>query len=127
ILLPDAFLSIAEETGVIAEIGKWAMRQACEQVMRWLRQGLPAMRLSVNCSPRQFQKRGFIKTVAPILNGCGLPPTRLELEIPESMLAQPEVTHQLAALRQLGVRITIDNYGTGTTALADLKQFEIDG
>ncbi|MGV3653496.1 MAG: sensor domain-containing protein, partial [Noviherbaspirillum sp.] len=126
-ILPDDFLGIAEETGVIVEIGKWALRNACEQARHWLEQGLPKMRISINCSARQFSGTAFVKTVAPILEDTGLSPSCLELEIPESMLARPEVKDQLAALRHLGVRITIDNYGTGTTALADLKQFEIDG
>jgi diguanylate cyclase (GGDEF)-like protein/PAS domain S-box-containing protein len=127
-VLPNEFLDVAEETGIIVEIGEWALRQACGQVKQWQDQGLTGLRISVNCSARQFSDPQFVKRIRPILLETGLSSSCLELEITESMLARhAEIKEQLAELRALGVRITIDNYGTGTTALIDLKEFEVDG
>jgi diguanylate cyclase (GGDEF)-like protein/PAS domain S-box-containing protein len=127
-VLPNEFLDVAEETGIIVEIGEWALRQACGQVKQWQDQGLTDLRISVNCSARQFSDPQFVRRIRPILLETGLSSSCLELEITESMLAQhAEIKEQLAELRALGVRITIDNYGTGTTALIDLKEFEVDG
>jgi diguanylate cyclase (GGDEF)-like protein/PAS domain S-box-containing protein len=127
LVLPSDFLEVAEENGTIVEIGKWALRKACHQLKQWQNQGMPELRMSVNCSARQFIDPEFVKMVGPILDETGLAGSFLELEIAESMLARPEIKDQLVALRALGVRITIDNYGTGATALTDLKQLEVDG
>jgi diguanylate cyclase (GGDEF)-like protein len=127
VMLPAEFLAVAEESGIIVEIGEWALRQACWQVRKWQGQGLTDLRISVNCSARQFRDPRFVKLVRPILQESGLKASCLELEITESMLAQhPEIKRQLTELRAFGVRVTIDNYGTGTTALIDLKEFEVD-
>lgn len=127
VMLPAEFLAVAEESGIIVEIGEWALRQACRQVRKWQSQGLTDLRISVNCSARQFRDPRFVKSIQPILRESGLKESCLELEITESMLAQhPEVKQQLTELRTFGVRVTIDNYGTGTTALIDLKEFEVD-
>jgi diguanylate cyclase (GGDEF)-like protein/PAS domain S-box-containing protein len=127
VMLPNDFLKVAEESGIIVEIGEWALRQACRQVKRWQEMGLSDLRLSVNCSVRQFNDPRFMARVDPILHDSGFASDCLELEISESMLAQnPEIKRQLAQLRALGVRIAIDNFGTGSTALADLKDLEID-
>jgi diguanylate cyclase (GGDEF)-like protein/PAS domain S-box-containing protein len=126
-VLPNDFLAIAEESGIIVEIGDWALREACRQVKRWQEQGLGDLRISVNCSARQFSNPEFVKMIRPILDETGLAASCLELEVAESMFAQhPGIKEQLAELREIGVRIAIDNYGTGTTALIDLKEFEID-
>lgn len=127
LVLPAEFLAVAEETGVIVEIGEWALKQACMQVKRWQGQGMPDLRISVNCSARQFSDPRFVALIPSILEEVGLDHAYLELEISESMLAQrPEIKIQLAQLRALGVRITIDNFGTGNTALLDLKDLEVD-
>lgn len=126
-MLPIDFLKIAEETGVIVEIGEWALRQACEQVHKWQRQGLSDLRISVNCSARQFSDPRFVAMIPSVLESVGLAPSYLELEISESMLAErPEIKEQLSTLRALGVRITIDNFGTGNTALMEFVDFEVD-
>lgn len=126
-VLPNDFLLVAEETGLIIEIGKWTLRQACEQVKKWQSQGLSELRVSFNCSARQFGDPEFVKQIRPILEETGLDPCFLELEINESMLAEhPEIKEQLSMLRSHGVRVTIDNYGTGTTSLIDLKEFAVD-
>lgn len=127
LMLPEDFLDIAEETGMIIEIGAWALRQACMQVKVWQGQGMPDLRISLNCSARQFGDPQFMQTIGPVLEECGVAPSSLELEITESMLAQhPEIKEALVQLRATGVRITIDNYGTGIGALLDLKEFEVD-
>lgn len=126
-VLPADFLDIAEQTGLIVEIGEWALREAGHQVRRWQNQGLSDLRLSVNCSARQFNDPTFVKRVPSILGDVGISPGSLEIEVPESMLAQhPEIKERLAELRALGIRLTIDNFGTGATALIDLKDVGID-
>jgi diguanylate cyclase (GGDEF)-like protein/PAS domain S-box-containing protein len=127
-VLPDDFLDVAEDTGLIVEIGEWALREACAQARAWQEHGISHLRISVNCSARQFGDPEFVKRIGPILRETELASSSLELEISQSMIAaHPEIKPQLAELRSLGVRITIDNYGTGSTALIDLKDFEIDG
>jgi diguanylate cyclase (GGDEF)-like protein/PAS domain S-box-containing protein len=127
LLPPRDFLGIAEESGVIVEIGVWALREACMQVRKWQKQGLPELRISVNCSERQFGDPEFVAMVPRVLEEAGLTASSLELEVPEALLAQrPEIKVQLAALRSLGIRITIDNFGTGNTALKELQGLEVD-
>jgi diguanylate cyclase (GGDEF)-like protein/PAS domain S-box-containing protein len=127
LVLPNEFLEMAEETGVIVEIGEWALRQACQQVKKWQAQGLSDLRISVNCSARQFSDPKFVATIPSILDDVGLAPACLELEVSESMLARrPEIKDQLSELRALGIRVTIDQFGTGNTALVELKDFEVD-
>ncbi|WP_158590487.1 sensor domain-containing protein [Noviherbaspirillum cavernae] len=127
VVLPRDFLAVAEETGIIVDIGEWAMRQACRQVRKWQTRGMEDLRVSFNCSARQFGDPQFVRMILPILEETGLDASSLELEVTESMLAMhPEIKEPLAQLRESGVRIAIDNYGTGTTALIDLKEFEVD-
>jgi len=126
-VLPSEFLEITEQTGMIVEIGEWALREAAHQVRRWQGQGMSELRLSVNCSARQFSDPKFVTMIPSILKDAGITPASLELEVPESMLAQhPEIKEQLSDLRALGIRLTIDNFGTGATALMDFKDFEVD-
>ena len=126
-VLPNEFLDIVEQSGLIVEIGEWALREAAHQVRRWQAQGMRDLRLSVNCSARQFSDPKFVTMIPSILKDAGISPGSLELEVPEALLAQhPEIKEQLSDLRALGIRLTIDNFGTGATALMDLKDFEID-
>ena len=126
-VLPGEFLDIVEQNGLIVEIGEWALRQAARQVRRWQAQGMGHLRLSVNCSARQFNDPKFVAAIPHILSAAGISPDTLELEVPESMLARhPEIKAQLSELRAQGIRLTIDNFGTGATALIDLKEFEVD-
>ena len=127
LVLPNDFLDVAEESGLIVEIGEWALREACRQVKKWQDWGLSDLRLSLNCSARQFSDPGFVEAILPVMEQTGMDANCLELEVAESMLVQhPQVKRQLAALRHTGVRITIDNYGTGAASLIDFKEFEID-
>lgn len=127
LVLPSEFLNIAEESGMIVQIGEWAMSQACGQLRKWQAQGLAELRLSLNCTARQFNDPKFVDRIPAILHDAGMAPSSLELEIPEAMLARhPEIKERLAMLRALGIRLTIDNFGTGSTAPIDFKEFEID-
>jgi diguanylate cyclase (GGDEF)-like protein/PAS domain S-box-containing protein len=126
-VLPNDFLAMAEESGIIVEIGEWALAEACRQVKRWQDRGMNGLRIAVNCSAQQFTS-DFVERMTPILRAARLPDNSLELEVRESMLTSVTgIKPQLRALRALGVRITIDNYGTGTNPLIDLRDFEVDG
>ncbi|HYC42061.1 MAG TPA: PAS domain S-box protein [Noviherbaspirillum sp.] len=126
-VLPVDFLDIVEQTGLIVEIGEWALREAAHQIRRWHAQGMSDLRLALNCSARQFNDPKFVAAIPGILRDAGISADSLELEVPESMLARhPEIKEHLSELRAQGIRLTIDNFGTGATALIDLKEFEID-
>ena len=120
---PSEFISVAEEIGLICEIGAWALQQACNQATRWPK----PVKLAINLSPLQV-RRNLIDTVLQALAEFALPPDRLELEITESVLLQDSqntlsVLHQL---RQLGVRIAMDDFGTGYCSLSYLRSFPFD-
>jgi diguanylate cyclase (GGDEF)-like protein/PAS domain S-box-containing protein len=125
---PNEFIPLAEETGLIVHLGEWVLRNACRQVHRWQERGLPDVRLAVNISMRQFQRREFVDTVREILIETGFEPGLLELEITESIAMQDEeqTISTLRRLRDLGVRISIDDFGTGYSSLKYLKDMPID-
>ena len=122
-VLIGPFRPLAEETGLIVHLGEWVLRNACRQVRGWHKRGLPDVRLAVNISMRQFQRREFVDTVRAILLETGLEPRLLELEITESIAMQDEeqTIATLRRLRDLGVRISIDDFGTGYSSLKYLK------
>ncbi|WP_424363445.1 putative bifunctional diguanylate cyclase/phosphodiesterase [Methylocystis parvus] len=123
-LSPPAFLPVAEKAGLICEIGEWVLREAC-----LLGATLPAhMRVAVNLSPTQLVKPGFALDVASTIGACNIDPSRLELEITESvLLLENAATHAcLTHLRQLGVSIALDDFGTGYSALSHLRAFPVD-
>ncbi|MHA7219216.1 sensor domain-containing protein [Arthrobacter sp. MDT1-48-3] len=119
---PLSFIPIAEKTGVIVPIGAWILAEACQQIAR-----IPAaskdLAVAVNVSIRQLAEPGFIDIVTHALNRAGLPPHRLTLEITESILAGPDATIaiQLRELRALGVKLAVDDFGTGRSSLARLR------
>jgi diguanylate cyclase (GGDEF)-like protein len=124
-----AFISIAEETGLIQSIGEWTLRQACGQLRRWHEAGHPSMRVAVNLSPRQFYQSGFQQTIKEIIEDCGVPPNCLDLEITEGILLQRNEDN-LTALHQLsdmGIQLSVDDFGTGYSSLAYLQRFPVDG
>ena len=121
---PATFIPIAEETGLIAPIGEWVLRQACLEAATWPGE----IKVAVNLSPIQFRTRGLVPAVVSALAASGLSPARLELEITESVLladseANLAVLHQL---RALGVRIAMDDFGTGYSSLSYLRTFPFD-
>ncbi|MGZ5007883.1 MAG: EAL domain-containing protein [Methylobacter sp.] len=128
LISPANFIPIAEETGLIVEIGAWVLRETCRQGRHWLNAGLPALTLAVNVSPHQFRRSDINALVAEVLNETGFPPELLELELTESGLMENEekAVDVLNNLRAQGVRLAIDDFGTGYSSLAYLKRFPLD-
>jgi diguanylate cyclase (GGDEF)-like protein/PAS domain S-box-containing protein len=125
---PAQFIPIAEETGLIVPIGKWVLNAACAQNMAWQHQGLPAVRMAVNLSARQFVDENLLADIAAALKESGMPPTLLELEITEgTVIHNPTRAIQLLnAIKEMGVHLAIDDFGTGYSSLGQLKHFPID-
>lgn len=128
LLGPDRFISIAEHRGLIMPIGKWVLEQACRQNAAWQKLGLPKVPIAVNLSPIQFKQPQLPEIVAKILSESGLDGQYLELEITENLLMQDthQVTRTLGALKNLGVRLTVDDFGAGYSSLSYLKRYPID-
>lgn len=125
---PGAFIDVLEETGLIGELGEWAIGQACGQHRIWLRKGLigPATTMSVNVSARQLGMPHFAQRVAAILDKHSMRPDSLILEITESALVQTIETNIINDIKQLGVQISLDDFGTGYSSLAYLSQLPLD-
>lgn len=125
---PNAFIALAEETGLIAAIGEWVLETACRHVMDWARKGLPPVRVAVNLSARQFHSTGFLESVRRILRESGVPPDSIELELTESAMMQnvEYAAGLLSELKALGVHITVDDFGTGYSSLSYLKRLPLD-
>ena len=128
IIPPDRFIPVAEETGIIVQIGEWVLSNACREMKRWIDAGLPPLRVAVNVSARQLRRRDFCDTVATILADTGLPPNLLELELTESSVMEnpEEAIELLQKIGAMGVSLAIDDFGTGYSSLAYLKLFPID-
>jgi diguanylate cyclase (GGDEF)-like protein len=128
-IAPSRFIPLAEETGVIVPLGRWVIETACRQLQAWRARGLPALRVAVNLSARQFTQANLTRQVSETLRETGLPPSALELEITESMVMRdPQKAVQiLGQLKTMGVTLSIDDFGTGYSSLAHLKRFPIDG
>ena len=127
ILSPREFIPLAEDIGLIARVGEWVLRRSCEQLVAWHAGGASSLRMSVNVSARQFHQRDFAASVRRIVEESGLAPVFLELEITES-IAMQDVTHTgrvLSELNDLGVHISMDDFGTGHSSLNYLKHFPI--
>jgi len=124
---PSDFIPLAEESGLILDIGKWVLHAACAQTRIWQREGLPLLRLAVNLSPLQFRQENLLGMISEILRETGLAPDHLELEITESAIMDrsAETIATLNRLEQLGVHLAIDDFGTGYSSLAYLKQFPV--
>jgi diguanylate cyclase (GGDEF)-like protein/PAS domain S-box-containing protein len=125
---PDRFVPVAEEGGLILQLGEWVLRTACRECAELQRSLGRRLTLAVNVSPRQFQQPDWPQIVARALADSGLPARDLELEITEGMLMQnPDAsTARLQALRKLGVAIVVDDFGTGYSSLSYLTRFPID-
>src|SRR5204862_8009773 len=128
LMLPEQFLRVAEERGFIVLIGYWVLREACCQAREFQEKGFPDFRVAVNLSARQFRDDSLIENVAAALRESGLSPSCLELEITESVaMEHVELTVAgLSSLRNTGVRIAIDDFGTVPSSLGYLKQLPID-
>jgi diguanylate cyclase (GGDEF)-like protein len=129
LLPPFAFIDLAEETGAIVGIGAWVLETAAHQVQSWRRRyGLAALWISVNVSVRQLDDPGFAALVGDVLERTGLDPARLVLEVTESVLADPAggAAGALETLRQLGVRVALDDFGAGYSSIGYLRQLPVD-
>jgi EAL domain-containing protein (putative c-di-GMP-specific phosphodiesterase class I) len=121
---PDDFIPLAEETGLIAELGEWVLRKACTEAARWA----PHLSVAVNLSAAQFRKSNLVDVVASAIRDSGLAPERIELEITESVLLQKSAENigLLHQLRSLGPRIVLDDFGTGFSSLSYVQAFPFD-
>ena len=127
VIPPNRFIPIAEETGMIIELGEWILRQACRQNKEWQNEGFPPLKVSVNLSARQLHQKNLTEVIETILKETGLEPKWLELEITESILVKlDEAIDTLQAVRQSGVQISIDDFGTGYNSFSYIKHLPID-
>ena len=127
LLYPNSFIALAEETGLIDEIGLWVIGEAIERLVAWQAEGLQGFRMAVNISGRQLQDEHLAQKIADLLAAHDCDPARLELEITEGyLIQQPDKTAlRINDLRNIGVHIAIDDFGTGYSSLTHLKQFPI--
>ena len=125
---PLEFIPVAEETGLILAIGKWALQAACQQAQAWRNEGLPLQRMAVNVSGRQFALADYPQEVAAVLRETRLAPAVLELEITESVVMADEVWAEKAIkeLKALGISLAIDDFGTGYSSFGRLRHFAVD-
>lgn len=127
-VLPLDFMTIAEDCGLILPIGRWVLREACNQAKHWINTDMPAVVMAVNVSEKEFLHKGFVEGVRAVLLETQLPANCLELEITESALmhdASKSMT-VLQELKKMGVKLAVDNFGTGYSSLSYLQQFPID-
>lgn len=121
---PDVFIPLAEESGLIMQLGDWVLRQACAEAMDWPEH----VRVAVNLSPLQFRNPSLVPAVMNALASTGLKPSRLELEVTETALLAAENSNKkiLESLRELGVKVSMDDFGTGYSSLGYLQHFQFD-
>ena len=127
LVMPDRFIHIAEETGLINQIGDWVLGEACRQAQAWIAEGLPPLVMAVNVAPEQFRQAGFVAAVAGALAGSGFDPALLELEVTErTVMHDAEISiGTLVALHRMGIGMSLDDFGTGYSSLAYLKRFPV--
>ncbi|MGZ8271313.1 MAG: EAL domain-containing protein, partial [Methylophilus sp.] len=128
VMMPERFVSVAEDSGLIISMGRWVLRSACQQAKRWMECGIHNMTIAVNISAREFLQKNFVSDLQEILLETGVDAHCLELEIAETVLmrdakASVIILHQLKAL---GVVLVVDNFGTGFSSISYLQQFPID-
>jgi len=128
LLPPSQFVPIAEDCGLIVQIGRWVMREACRQARAWQDAGLPALSIAVNVSAMEFRDSGFVEHVRTILSDTGLEARYLELELTEGVLMEDaeSAASVLRELKKMGVQLAVDDFGTGYSSLSYLRQFPID-
>jgi EAL domain-containing protein (putative c-di-GMP-specific phosphodiesterase class I) len=125
---PNTFIPIAEESDSINLLGRWVLQEACRQLAAWQHEGIAGLRVAVNVSARQLQRGRFFREVTQALELTGADPVRLELELSERVLLRPtaELVDLLTDLRALGIRILIDDFGTGCSSLSYLHDLPVD-
>jgi diguanylate cyclase (GGDEF)-like protein/PAS domain S-box-containing protein len=125
---PDRFIPVAEESGLINPIGEWVLNRACQDLRAWLDLGLPAVRVAINISPKQFRDAHLGDKIEAALLAMRLPPQMLTLEITETVLMQDTASSEatLRQLKRLGISLALDDFGTGYSSLSYLKRFPFD-
>src|SRR6202158_6125871 len=125
---PSQFVPIAEDCGLILQIGRWVLREACRQARAWQNAGLPPVPIAVNVSAVEFRDRDFVEGVRAILSETGLEARYLELELTEGVLMEDaeSTAYVLQELKMMGVHLAVDDFGTGYSSLSYLRQFPID-
>jgi len=125
---PGEFIPVAEHAGLMTSIGRWVLREVCAQTVRWRRAGLPPLRVALNLSPVQFQLGDLAHTIRQALADTGAEPTALALELTESALQHggERVVAMLKALRNDGIQVVLDDFGTGASSLSSLRRLAID-
>jgi EAL domain-containing protein (putative c-di-GMP-specific phosphodiesterase class I) len=125
--MPNRFIPLAEESGVIVALGEWVLREACRQNKEWQTAGMAPITVAVNVSARQFREANWVDRVEAALRESGLDPRYLELELTESLLMH-DVEYAVATMRRLqaiGIGLAIDDFGTGYSSLTALKSFPV--
>jgi len=128
LIYPGRFIQVAEDSGLIVQIGEWVLREACRQAVEWHQAGIHNLVMAVNFSAVQFKRSDLVHLVSSVLNESGIAPALLELELTESILIA-DTENMLATVRrlkQLGVKLSIDDFGTGYSSLSYLKRFAVD-
>jgi diguanylate cyclase (GGDEF)-like protein/PAS domain S-box-containing protein len=127
LITPSTFVPIAEEVGLIGDISRWVLEQACAQLAAWRKRGHDQIKMSLNLAPKDFERGDIVASVTDCITRHALPPDRVTLEITEHMMMQdtPGVTAKVRQLREIGVGIAIDDFGTGYSALAYLQKLPI--
>ena len=125
---PDRFIPVAEESGLISSIGEWVLNRACQDLRAWLDLGLPAVRVAINISPKQFRDAHLGDKIEAALLAMRLPSNMLTLEITETVLMQDTASSEatLRQLKRLGISLALDDFGTGYSSLSYLKRFPFD-
>ncbi|MFD1708838.1 EAL domain-containing protein [Siminovitchia sediminis] len=124
---PNKFIPIAEETGLIVQIGEWVLQEACRQNKKWQDMGYPPLTVSVNVSVRQLEQKGLLQKIEEVLHDTGLQPQWLELEVTESVFADLDnASALLEEIRSLGVKISVDDFGTGYSSFSYIKHLPVD-
>ena len=128
VVSPNEFIPLAEETGLILPLGRWVLIQACQQMQRWIKGGLEPMTIAVNCSSVQFTHSDILADIKNAIHVSGLDPRYLEIELTESLLLQDIETgiSMLKNMKELGVQVSIDDFGTGFSSLSYLKRLPVD-
>lgn len=128
LLSPDHFIPLAEESGAIDDVGAFVLREVCRQLVAWDKDGIYVPRICVNISARQFERPGLKEQISSTILDSGIDPTRIELELTESSIMR-DISSGIAMLHEfksLGVRLSVDDFGTGYTSLSYLRRFPID-
>jgi len=125
---PGVFIPLAEENDLITDVGRWALRTACEQVVAWDAQGIDGFTVSVNMSGQELRDDAVLARVGSVLDATGVDPGRIVIEITESVLIDDTdfVANRIRGLRELGVELAIDDFGTGYSSLSYLQRYEFD-